>query len=141
MIERGRPLSPTDTNISNGSQQESTSMYGNAFRRASIAIKFLRTISQHSSPTGSKATVRDFDIDNENDFGAKTLNIPQNELKIPSVLPPVCQSADDNDTSGGSPSSRKKKKKKKHKHKHKDKDTELMNNLNIPTIEITSQQT
>ncbi|XP_053375519.1 atrial natriuretic peptide receptor 2-like isoform X2 [Mercenaria mercenaria] len=138
-IERGRPLSPTDTHISNGSQQESTSMYGNAFRRASIAIKFLRTISQHSSPNGSKATMCDFDIDNDNDLDANTVNIASNELKLPTCLPAVCHSAEDNDTSGGSTSSRKRKKKKKHRHKNKDK--ELLNYLNIPTIEITSQQT
>lgn len=144
-VEKGRPLSPTDTHISNGSQPESTSMYGNAFRRASFAITFLRTLSQHSresSPNASRVTVRDFDGENETASGAKnTLNIPNNEFKTASILPPLSVASDDLKASGGSSSGRKKKKRKKHRHKDKDNDTECVNNLNIPTIEITSQQT
>ena len=57
--DSGRPCSPTDTNISNNSQQESGSMYGNAFRRVSTAVSFLRGLRDHgqcynfSSPTNS----------------------------------------------------------------------------------------
>lgn len=117
-------------------------MYGNAFRRASFAITFLRTLSQHSrenSPNGSRLTVRDFDVDHE--AGAKnTLNIPNTDLKSTSILPSISLSSDEQKVSSTSASGRKKKKKKKHKHSAKDSDGDIVNNLNIPTIEITSQQ-
>lgn len=57
--EFGRPCSPTDTHISSGSTQENTSMYGNAFRRVSTAVSFLRGLRDHThcynfqSPTSS----------------------------------------------------------------------------------------
>ena len=58
--ESGRPWSPTDTHISSGSQQENTGLYGNAFRRVSNAVSFLRGMrdSNHrynvnQSPTSS----------------------------------------------------------------------------------------
>ncbi|KAL3857439.1 hypothetical protein ACJMK2_012110 [Sinanodonta woodiana] len=61
--ESGRPASPTDTHISNGSQNESTSMYGNAFRRASMAISFIKRVasienSPATSRTPSEVSVR-----------------------------------------------------------------------------------
>ncbi|KAL4223762.1 hypothetical protein ACF0H5_017228 [Mactra antiquata] len=133
ILERGCPMSPTDTHISASGQQESTSMYGNAFRRASYAIRFLRTLShtsRESSPTGSNITVRDFDEDEENGPDLlQTLNIPNNKLKLPTVNPQAL-SSDESTSSNG----RKKKKSKKKK-----KQKEFLNNLNIPTIEITSQ--
>ena len=45
----GRPWSPTDTHISSGSTQENTSMYGNAFRRVSTAVSFLRKLRDNQT--------------------------------------------------------------------------------------------
>jgi hypothetical protein len=118
-------------------------MYGNAFRRASFAVTFLRSLSQHSrdgSPSGSRLTVRDFDNNHENDSNVKVnLNIPvtppHRELKILAPLPPLTLSSDDKEAAERLTSAKKKKKKKRKKHKDRD----IVNNLNIPTIEITSQ--
>lgn len=130
-------MSPTDTHISMDSKCESTSMYGNAFRRASLAIKFIRTLSANSkenSPNGSRLTIHDTEDKDEDVFiSASTLNIPKllaNERKL---------SNNSRSTTGSGAVVRKKKKKKsKKKDKH---DTDGEQAKDIPTIKITEQPT
>lgn len=138
----GRPSSPTDTNISNGSQTENTSMYGSVFRRASNAIIFLRQISQISrenSPKGNRLTVQDIEGDRENDTYAVDSsylpydNEPQTYLKLPEITKQNDWISDKGDSSDNPSSSKKKKKKSKKKLKEKD------SNLPLPEIKINSE--
>ncbi|KAK3083751.1 hypothetical protein FSP39_002603 [Pinctada imbricata] len=52
--ETGRPTSPTESHISD--KDHSDSMYGRAFRKTSIAIRFLHSLSHDNSPQGSRST-------------------------------------------------------------------------------------
>ena len=135
----GRPVSPTETNISTGSQGE-TSMYGSVFRRASNAIIFLRQISQLSkenSPNGSRLTVRDLEVDEEQYVTSETdlpilpqPNETTNVLHLPKLVTNTNLVSDAHVHSDSSSSSRKKKKKSKHRSKEGD------NNLQVPEIKI-----
>jgi len=58
--ETGRALSPTESHIS--AEDHSDSMYGRAFRKTSIAISFLSSLSlasNHEERSNSELTVRD----------------------------------------------------------------------------------
>lgn len=61
---QGRPASPTESYISAGDQNDS--MYGNAFRKTSLAVRFIRALSTESLPnesrSASEVTVRDLNV-------------------------------------------------------------------------------
>lgn len=135
-----RPLSPTDTNISTGSQGE-TSMYGSVFRRASNAIIFLRQISNYSkenSPHGSRLTVRDIEDDASQNVSETNLSTlppvspPSNNLQLPKLLTKSKSFSDELESSDTGSSSSSKKKKKKSKKKHRENQTSLQ----VPEINI-----
>ncbi|KAH3894135.1 atrial natriuretic peptide receptor 2-like isoform X2 [Dreissena polymorpha] len=142
-----RPHSPTDTHISTGSQFESTSMYGNAFRRASFAIRFIRQISSHSresSVYGSDMNLQDlndnYDDNNVEDAGTM-LKIPiDNKLsnnssrRPPELAPPKLYLSDGTQSCSSESSCGNRRKRKKSKKKRQE---EREQGFQIPTIQIT----
>ncbi|WAR03739.1 ANPRA-like protein [Mya arenaria] len=140
-VERGRPPSPTDTCISSGSQFESTSMYGNAFRRASNAILFIRQLSNQSNYSGhSKSRLVINNCDEEKDPG-DMLTLPVTDGKNSSMILPRSESgrlsADGHKHTHGSSGHRKRK---KAKTRHKSPDvTSTDHKFLIPKIEVTNQ--
>ena len=154
-IAQGRPSSPTETHISQNSHHENCSMYGNVFRRASIALSFISNISnsKENSPAGSRTMLQNasngIDANGKCDSSCvdkNRLSIPNcslgNELKVPGL-------AASSDSSGEQemsiPSSRKKKKKRR---KNKDRAKRIQeavekirrkNGIEVPEIQITQQ--
>ncbi|CAC5361262.1 Guanylate cyclase 32E,Guanylate cyclase soluble subunit beta-2,Head-specific guanylate cyclase,Retinal guanylyl cyclase 2,Heat-stable enterotoxin receptor,Receptor-type guanylate cyclase gcy-28,Guanylyl cyclase, membrane,Speract receptor,Receptor-type guanylate cyclase gcy-13,Guanylyl cyclase GC-E,Soluble guanylate cyclase gcy-31,Soluble guanylate cyclase gcy-36,Soluble guanylate cyclase 88E,Guanylate cyclase soluble subunit alpha-2,Retinal guanylyl cyclase 1,Soluble guanylate cyclase gcy-35,Receptor-type len=63
-LAEGRPASPTESHISAGDQSDS--MYGSAFRKTSLAVRFIRALSTESIPGESRSmselTVRDLNL-------------------------------------------------------------------------------
>ncbi|VDI06466.1 atrial natriuretic peptide receptor B [Mytilus galloprovincialis] len=63
-VAEGRPASPTESHISAGDQSDS--MYGSAFRKTSLAVRFIRALSTESIPGESRSmselTVRDLNL-------------------------------------------------------------------------------
>ena len=93
--DAGRPWSPTDTHISSGSQPENPSLYGNAFRRVSTAVSFLRGLRENThcynfnqSPTsslsrhGSEVNMSDLELLTYNSIDDGKEKVKHSERKL-----------------------------------------------------------